>query len=342
MSDYERNWDAARRALLIIRHLRSGPASRPELVQAVRQALPSAYADLSAKALQRAFERDLENARLRLGAEIAWNPHLRAYVLVDTGPLIQLELSDAALVGLAFLTDLFNTSSEVVAIIEPLLDWVRTAVTSEQLRTLGRHTATLSVSLRRLSESEIAPVVWQHVNDAIRARRLLRFSYASPIHERDEPRIHTVEPYTLFFRGGHYYLRAYCRRWVAPDGYSGGSFWASPYRLDYILPDAIELQRSFEPRPQQRPLHTIRYKLSPKIVRGGISRYFSNMQAGEPDADGWVTVTAETDNLFDAHRILLGYGEQCVALAPPDLVERMTTAVGEMAARYAANENRET
>lgn len=333
MAGFERNWDSMRRALLIIRALRQGPANRNELMAAVAESLPDAYADLPERSQRRAFERDLENARERLAATIAWNGSIRAYELHDAGPFVQAELTDDALGGLAFLMNTFNPNEEVARFVQPLLDWVTSAVTEEQLRTLNQ-SPSLSVSLQRLSEQEIAPDVWRLVNIAIRNRRMLKFEYGSPIHKVDDTRLHTVEPYGLLFREGHYYLRAYRRRWLAPNGFSGGEGWATPYRLDYIRSGTCELRANFVPRESRPTTETIRYKLHPRIVRGGISRYFDKMQVGEADENGWVTISAETDNLFDAHRILLRYGEMCVALSPPRLVDYMARAAHGMADQY--------
>ena len=129
-------------------------------------------------------------------------------------------------------------------------------------------------------------------------------------------------------------MKAYCLRWVAPDGHENGQFWANPYRLDYILPNDLELMGTFVAREQRKSMQVIHYKLSPQIVRGGISRYFPGMSVGKPDEEGWVAVTARTDNEFEAYRTLLAYGDQCVVLEPPSLVERMREVAVSFASAY--------
>jgi hypothetical protein len=124
----DRNWDALKRPLLIINHLRQGPADKQTLIKAVRQVIPDAYPETSDKAQSRTFERDLENARLRLLAALEWQPRLRQYVLHDPGPFLQSDLSPEALTGLAFLRDSFTTSEEIQRVIRPLLDWVEQSV----------------------------------------------------------------------------------------------------------------------------------------------------------------------------------------------------------------------
>src|SRR5690606_9528754 len=149
-------------------------------------------------------------------------------------------------------------------------------------------------NIQRISEQDIHPEVWEKVIYAIKNRRIIEFFYTSPHHEKSEPRRHRVEPYEHYFRNGHFYLKAYCLRWVAPNGFEGGKFWANPYRLNYISPKEFILLGSFVPREKQARMMPIRYKLSPQIVRGGISRYFADMEVGAPDDEGWVEVTAST------------------------------------------------
>lgn len=331
---WDRNWDTMKRALLIVRHLRQEPADRPTLMRAVRQIMPDAYTEAGEQAQRRTFERDLDNVRTRLLATVEWQPRLRHYVLHDPGPFVQSDLPPAALSSLAFLKDSFTTSEEIQKVIRPLLDWLEQAIPPQQMRQLAHHQAPIHLNIQRVSEGEIHPEVWRKVIYAIKQRRVIAFAYASPFHEKSEPRRHTVEPYEHYFRGGHFYLKAYCLRWVAPNGYESGRFWANPYRLDYILPDDLELLRTFVPRERRPPLQQIRYKLSPQIVRGGISRYFSEMEIGEPDESGWVVVTARTDNEFEAYRTLLAYGDQCVILEPAGLVGRIRQAVQSLHTLY--------
>ena len=331
----ERNWDAMKRALLLLRFLRQVSADKATLIKQVREAMPEAYTEDNEKAQSRTFERDLENVRYRLGAEVTWNPGLRQYVLLSPGSLVQAELSGEALNGLAFLMDSFTTSEEIQAVIRPLLSWVEQAVPPEQIRQMAHQQVPIQLNVQRISEQDIHPDVWEKVIHAIKHRRIIEFFYASPHHEKSEPRRHRVEPYEHYFRNGHFYLKAYCLRWVAPNGFEGGKFWANPYRLNYILPNDFVLLSSFVHREKQARMTPICYKLSPQIVRGGISRYFANMAVGEPDATGWVEVTAQTDNEFEAYRILLAYGEHCIVLAPSTLVDRFRQAVQVLHGHYA-------
>jgi predicted DNA-binding transcriptional regulator YafY len=330
----ERNWDAMKRALMILRFLRQEPADKTTLIHLVRQAMPEAYTEDNEKAQSRTFERDLENVRYRLGAEVVWDPGLRQYTLRDPGSFVQAALPSEALNGLAFLMDSFTTSEEIQAVIRPLLQWVEQAIPTEQLRRMTHHQVPLQLNIQRISEQDVHSEVWEKVIYAIRNRRIIEFFYTSPHHEKTEPRRHRVEPYEHYFRNGHFYMKAYCLRWVAPNSFEGGKFWANPYRLNYISPNEFIMLGSFVHREKQARMVPICYKLSPQIVRGGISRYFANMEVGEPDEDGWVEVTASTDNEFEAYRTLLAYGNQCVVLEPPSLVDRLRKVVQSLHYHY--------
>lgn len=319
----ERNWDAMKRALLLLRFLRQAPSDKTTLISQIREAMPEAYTEDNEKVQSRTFERDLENVRYRLGAEVAWNPELRQYVLLSPGGLVQAELPDEALNGLAFLMDSFTTSEEIQAVIRPLLQWIEQTIPSEQMRRMKHQQVPVQLNVQRISEQDIHPDVWEKIIYAIKNRRVIEFFYTSPHHEKTEPRRHRVEPYEHYFRNGHFYLKAYCLRWIAPNGFEGGKFWANPYRLNYIQPNDFVMLGSFVHREKQALMMPIRYRLSPQIVRGGISRYFADMEVGEPDEEGWVEVAAITDNEFEAYRTLLAYGEHCIVLEPPTLVARL-------------------
>jgi predicted DNA-binding transcriptional regulator YafY len=67
----------------------------------------------------------------------------------------------------------------------------------------------------------------------------------------------------------------------------------------------------------------------------GATRRFRNHQE-ERQEDGSLVVTAEIDEseLFWVSKTLLKYGENCVALEPPELVAEMKRVVGQMARNY--------
>lgn len=331
MKDAAHPHPANKRSLLILQQLLRGPKNKRALINEVNLRLPDAYAQIDDKARDRVFERDLARLRQQMGIEIRWDPGARCYALADAGAFTP-ELPENVLTSIAFLLETFDSSSGAYEIIAPLLQHLKNSLSSDQLRRLQRHASPLRLELRRLDESEIHPDVWEKVRFAIRQRRVIEFFYQSPRHEEQEPRQHRVEPYELNFERGHYYVRGYCLRWKNPAGMSGGGHTIS-YRLDYI--SAIELlKKGFTVGQRRKRLIPIRYRLAPRLWRGGVSRHFEDMNTSEPDAAGWVTVDAKTDDLFQARRVLLAYGPLCQAIAPPELVQEITRAVQEMQGLY--------
>lgn len=328
-------WEAVRRCLAILQRLQQGPANRKTLMQAVREALPDAYGTGTSDSRRKCFERDLENLRYQLGATVDWDPEANVYRLVDIGPSGYLSLSDKALRGLALLLNAFGPESGASEVVHPLLNEILSALPLDRQRRLERTSSALRLDLRRLDTGEIVPVVWEKVYRAVTQRQVLRFQYLSPQYEQSIARTHTVEPYILRFHRGHYELRAYCRHWTNPQGqerYEAG--WLR-YRLDRISAEGIEiLPEKLPPGQRRRRMIRVRYRISPKLVAGGMSRHFEEMTAREPSAEGWVEVTGTTDDLFEAQRVFLAYGEHCVVLEPLDLVRKMKRVVQEMAKLY--------
>lgn len=332
-------WRVVRQALALLQQLQRGPANRATLMNAVQHVVPDAYRQETESGRDSSFDRDLWNLRHRLEVDIEWDAKDRAYHLRDLGPLFDLWLSSDELEALAFLIDTFDVAEgEAGEIARPLIEQIQSLLPDDQLRRLERQNATLRVDLGRLDEGEIAPAVWEQVRYAVKNRRVLRFQYMAPRHEKWEPRAHKVEPYEIKYHRGHFELRAYCLHWSNPDGWEKAHAGWFRYRLDRILPDDLQvLPDMLAPGQRSKRMIPIRYRISPRLARGGVSRHFEEMEIGQQEADGWVTVTGKTDNRFEAMRILLAYGEHCVALEPPELAEDMAAAARGMANLYDGN-----
>jgi predicted DNA-binding transcriptional regulator YafY len=328
-------WETVRRCLAILRRLQQGPADRKAVMQTVREVLPDAYSTGTPDVHRKCFERDLENLRNQLAATVEWDPKVGVYRLIDVGPIGGLDLSDKALRGLALLLDTFGPESGASEVARPFLDGVLSALPSDRRRQMERTSSVLRLDLRRLDPEKTPPVVWEKVHRAVARRQVLRFQYLSPRHEQPIARTHTVEPYSLRFHRGHYEIRAYCRHWASTQGQERYEVGWLRYRLDRILADGTEiLPEKLPPDQRRRRMMRIRYRISPKLAAGGVSRHFEEMTIGEPDVEGWVEVTGKTDDLFEAQRVFLAYGEHCVVLEPLDLVRKMRGVVQEMAKLY--------
>jgi hypothetical protein len=116
--------------------------------------------------------------------------------------------------------------------------------------------------------------------------------------------------------------------------------WSQPrwqkYRLGRILPDEIEvLPDKLPPTPPKRPRHELEYLLAPEIARlGQVSRHFDDMTVHPPDADGWVRVTAKTDDLFAAVQTLLSYGARCLVIGDAEARRMLEENIATLAKLY--------
>lgn len=323
------------RCLTILRQLQRAPAVKAVLMEYVRiEVGPEAYAD-DPKLADKTFARDIERLRT-WGVEIVVGAgheyHLQSY-----GMFNPVGLDEEALNALAFLSETFvegaPQSEAVQQLLRRVLDWLpatqRSAVTFNRQR--------LRVDLRRRDEDYIPAEVQAAVEKAYNERRRLRFWYRSPSQTDGAPRRHTVEPWHLHFdtMRRHLYLDAYRLHVSGPQGEWPQPRWQK-YRLGRILPDEIEvLPDKLPPAPPKRPRHELEYLLAPEIVRlGQVSRHFDDMTVHPPDAEGWVRVTAKTDDLFAAVQTLLGYGARCRVIGGAEARQAMEENVAALAKFY--------
>lgn len=323
-------------ALVILQRLQQGPASKGELIKAVLKVIPDAYDPVNDQARDSSFECDLKTLRYRLEADIACDRATNLYSLRDPGPFSRLAFSDDALASLAFLFSSFDIEGAIGDLARPFLQAVQSVLTAEQAQRLEHHSSLLHLKLQNLDQTIIAPIVWKRVNYAVSNRHVLRFKYRSTRPEEPSPLTHIVEPYDpARFHGGHFELRAYCRHCADSDGRTNTYTGWTRYRLDRILSDSIEvLPETLRLSQRKKPLFSLRYLVSPTLVRGGISRHFEDMRIEGPDENGWAVVTGKTTDLFEAERIFLAYGQHCIVLEPPELVKKMTETAVQLAEFY--------
>mgnify|MGYP005845453897 CR=1 FL=1 len=311
------------RCLTILRQLQQAPATKAALMDAVRvEVAANAYAD-DEKLAGKMFERDIDRLRT-WGVEIITGKgheyHLQSY-----GDFNPVSLEEPALGALAFLSETFIEGTphaeEVQLLLRRVQDWLpagqRSRVTSNRRR--------LRVDLRRRDDDFVPDTVEAAVEKAYNERRRLRFWYRSPGQADGALRRHTVEPWHLHFdvMRRHLYLDAYRVHVSGPLGEWDQPRWQK-YRLGRILPDEIEvLPDKLPPTPPKRPRHELEYLLAPEIARlGQVSRHFDDMTVHSPDEEGWVRVTAKTDDLFAAVQMLLSYGARCQVIGGAE-VRRM-------------------
>jgi len=322
------------RSLSILRCLQRGPASRAELADFVGVDLdPSAYEDIEQKAGQKRIENDIERLS-ELGVEIEHKAG--QYHLLSYGEFSPVSLTEADLNTVAFLSETFSpgapNSNDVQQLLSQLTDWLPT----NQRDSIAMRRQRLRIDLRRKDDDLIDPSVQAAIERALNQHRLLRFSYRSPGQADGLPRLHTVQPWQLYFDSvrHHLYLDAYRLQVEGPYGVWKKEQWQA-YRLGRILSDGIEvLPDKFASTPPKRPRHRLEYLLAPDIARlREITRHFDDMQIDLPAADGWVRVTGTTNDLFSAVRLLLGYGPNCKVIGGPEArreIEVIVEALGKL------------
>jgi predicted DNA-binding transcriptional regulator YafY len=334
----ESHWHVSRRCLAILRYLQRGPARKQELLAAVYAAEgEDAYGWASGRALDKKFQADCRRVRENLCVDIKYRPEAGGYVIQGLErPL--LNLPDAQLETLAFLAETFKPRSphavEVAQLLDSLLAWLPPA----RRRLVERARGLLDVDLRQRDSDQIAPDVWEAVQEAYSARQQLQFDYLSSRHDDPIPRQHFVEPWEYYFdtERGHYYLRGYCLFNDGPHGpWNPNTYFY--YRLGRIRPGSARiLPYKLPPWPRTARTYDAVYELAPQIARMGVSR--RPELADEPKVttmdEGWVRVEGQTDDLFRLARNLLYYGANCRVLGGRELVKEMRELVTALAEMY--------
>ena len=317
-----------------MRRLAYSAADRDTLMTLVRADYdPAAYAESEPKTNQKTFENDLRRLR-EWGVDIYFDGE---YHLTSYGEFSPVALGEEEQAALAFLTEIFTQESPNGAAVQQLLRRIADWLPTEQRESLPHRRQRWRLDLGRKDEDVIDPVMQERIEQAIGQRRLLRFDYRSPGNADGLPRRHTVQPWHLLFdtTRKHLYLEAYCievddARWaVAAPAVAE----VSPGR---ILAEGIELlPDKFGAVEPKRPRFQLEYLLAPEIARlGEITRHFDNMQVHGVDEQGWTRVTATTDDLFRAVRLLLGYAHNCKVVGGSEARREMVAAVRALGRVY--------
>jgi predicted DNA-binding transcriptional regulator YafY len=140
--------------------------------------------------------------------------------------------------------------------------------------------------------------------------RVVRLRYHS--YSRDEITEREVEPHTLTYAGGAWYLNGYCR--LRQD--------VRAFRLNRI--ERLELLReTFEPHQAPTPAPaaiTVRVRFDPGAARWVRERQHYAFQAEEsPAGEGGPVMVYRVHTLSDLIPWLLGWGASAEALDPPEL-----------------------
>ncbi len=328
------------RSLSILRRLQVGAADRETLIEHVqREQGPRVYAEEGERSIESQFARDIKFLRENLFVNIpSVDRSSNVYEIENFGDFRPLCLTETEVDALIILLQSFQAGAPQSEAITGFLKRIYNLLPPTQQKAIETRQARLWFDLRRRDEELISPTVLRVVDRALREKRHLQFAYRTASQTDDLPRIHEVQPVRQIFdpSRGHLYLDAY---WLTSDGPAGKykqERWQL-FRLDRILADdhLRVLAQKIPPSLPRRPRHPLEYWLSPQIVRlGQVTRHFDAMQVHETDAAGWVRVTGTTDNLFQATRLLLGYGPNCRVTGGTEAKQEMEKMIQEMAALY--------
>ena len=328
------DWTTFLRALALLKRLMQAPASREELLEYVETTLPGAYPP-GDSAREAAFKHDREHLRDRLRVDFHFDPQDRLYLLDDPGPLGALDLGENSLRGLGVLARDFGNGLGERVYIRALLDELLGRLPTETRRLLENQPESLVMGVRQfVDKGSILPRVWETARKSVETRRKLSFRYLSPRYQDNQPVYFEVSPLHLKYQEGHWYLRAWMLK-REPQEFPGGEPEYIRFRVTYIQEDdALKLWPTVCPeRFRTPPRYLVHYELAPEIGRGEISHHFAETQITRR-ADGSAEVRGFSDDVWEAARLLLAYGEGCLALGGLELRREMERRVEGMARNY--------
>ncbi|NJP06828.1 MAG: WYL domain-containing protein [Chloroflexaceae bacterium] len=324
------SWQTFHRRLLLLRRLIRGPADATTLIADVRAAAPPSQEEIYPPDARAALRHDMQALRQEFGCTIERRP-AKVYELTHLGRLTLLDLPEAELHALAFLSTLINDISlPNRPHLGELINRISTLLPDEHRHTLHEQ--------QRLLRIAAPQVLYQPTEELLtRLQQVLghqqiAFDYRSSYAPQSQHVRHRVSPYQIFYRDGHCYLDAYCHDCGKPEH---GDRYIS-YRLDRIDVGSLQvLPQCLPPIAPSRPTYTLRYRLSPMVARQqDIALWFSGSQVTF-ESDGSALVSAQISDLWHARQVLLRYREHCRILAPPELITMIKESVRQMLNLYA-------
>ncbi len=329
------DWGAFLRTLLLLKHLQQAPATALELIEAVQKTLGKDCYPADPGARRDAFKHDRERLRDRFLADFHFDPKNHLYILDDPGPFGALTLGEDSLRGLALLARDFGNGLGERVYLRDLLNELIGRLSSENRRLLESQPESPVIGMRQfVDKGNISTRVWETVQKATEKRRKLSFRYLSPRYKDNLPVYFEVSPIHLKYQDGHWYLRAWMLK-REPQEFPGGEPEYIRFRLTYIQEDeALKLWPTvFPERFRTPPRYLVEYELTPEIGRGEISHHFAETQITR-QADGRACVRGFTDDIWEAGRLLLAYGEGCIVWGGQELRREMERRVEGMARNY--------
>ncbi|MEU8246597.1 YafY family protein [Nonomuraea sp. NPDC048916] len=179
------------------------------------------------------------------------------------------------------------------------------------------------------------------VSEAVWERRPLRMTYRRWGNQEVERLIH---PYGLVLKGGSWYLIA------APEGHAPRTYRVSRVQTLETLPGRFDRPEGFDlarfwhaySKEFRERMYTAEAVIRLAPGRDGLLSYTLGRDvvaaalagAGEPDAEGWRTLTVPVESIGHARWLLLRMGADVEVLGPPELRALMAEAVAELGKMY--------
>ena len=328
-------WRSFRRCLAIARRLLKGPATPAELIQYVLEVEGDDAYPAAKSAREKAFKRDRESLRSRLGVDFQYTPSKGIYTLTDPGSLFQFELSEASVRAVALLAQTFGGQVGEHSEIQDFLNELVAALPVETRRYLENPVVPIDLNLlQSIDPNGISNRVWTTAWRAVKTHRKLSFCYISPTYADGQKRFHEVLPYRIQYQWGHWYLRAYRVLRRDLDGRENHQGAHLRYRLSYLQDDEqLSISPSVMSEPPRPPRYLVHYRLLPPLSRGVISRHFDEMQV-KTLGDGSVEISGTCDDDWEAGHTLLSYGQYCVVLGGEEVLAWTQRTIRGMRENY--------
>jgi predicted DNA-binding transcriptional regulator YafY len=327
------DWQSFRRSLALVQRLRKGAATPGQLVEYVLEVEGSDAYPKTKSARDKAFKRDRENLRSRLGVDLTYSPRSGLYTMRDAGEILSLTLSENSLMALGLLEDTFEGQVAVHSSVKALLDEIMAGLSPAERRKMERAENPLELEMLQNIESVGIPrKVWEDVQRAVKKHRKLYFNYISPQYEDQLPVLQEVNPYKIVFQWGHWYLLAYR---LSRGNKSGGlASRHVRYRISSILNDEeLKVSSVIMPPPPTPPMYEVRYRLLPPLSRSSVSQHFVDQKETRLE-DGTLEVSGLTESVWEAGKLFLAYGESCVVLGGDEMMEHMTKELRGLIRNY--------
>jgi predicted DNA-binding transcriptional regulator YafY len=259
--------------------------------------------------------------------------------LLDRGPYYTLALSPEHQRTLAMLYQVVMKRGDVFHQVRDLVSELISRLPADEQRKAVAYASAIDIKLEQfIGDGIVDNKVWSIVARAIQEKRKLAFQYLPPQAVDQDLWYVEVAPIKIQFRIGNWYLQAYelLRRY--PNNRVELDSGYQRYPLTRIQSDdkLTALPNVMAGGLRKLPSLQVSYRLSPSASSEAIRPYFDKMETTR-NPDGSYEITAVTDDIQEAARLLAGYAEDCTVLGGPELRSEFEKMVRKMAENYGMN-----